>query len=404
MKGIMSWISLRTLPKLLVINILVLLVSWMTIEFFYYLINPFNKESHRIQCRFDWVLYNYCSNITALKKNTKADGGKAILTFTNNIGQRVRAKNGIINDKADHIFIGDSFIQADEMEYDLTFYSLLEQNMNVTAIGYSSWNIIQYADAIKKLSIKDSHYHVFLMPNDVTPLYDRSVYHEKISNVIRTNDYSVPVGRMLDLKQAFSNSLTKMIYQIIFNEKPTKTESSLSVFKSNDFSIDKVDDCSPLHSIPKEYSGVLGYDYLIYSKSSNCWNGIHKAAANEALVELRKLNSLVESLGSQLTVYMIPPGWSFVDQNTNGRKANAYYFFDDKMTVTTEPLLKFFSDSLPAVKFISLELLINKWMSDCENCKNKFYLSDDGHWTPETHKKIAQYFLRSLEKSNKLQN
>ena len=91
---------------------------------------------------------------------------------------------------------------------------------------------------------------------------------------------------------------------------------------------------------------------------------------------------------------MTPPGWSFPNQNINGRKSEGYYFFGENIAVTTEPLLNFFAESIPSVRFVSLEALIFDWLRNCDECE--YYFSDDGHWTPELHFRLSEYFNKSF--------
>ena len=142
-----------------------------------------------------------------------------------------------------------------------------------------------------------------------------------------------------------------------------------------------------------QYKNTLGYDYLVYSKLPICWSKKHKIAAKEALQEIVGLHDLVKKLNSDLTVYMIPPGWSFPIQNINGRKSEDYNF-GDNIVVTTEPLLNFFTKSLPSVKFVSLESLIFNWLKNCDECE--YYFPDNGHWTPKLHYKLSEYFNKSF--------
>lgn len=392
----MNSISMRNLVRYFFINVLVFITLWTLVEVVNYFLNPFNRESARITCSYDWVLYNYCPNITDVKVNTEDDGGDVVFTFSNDIGQRVSGFNSISNSNAEHVFVGDSFIQAEEIDYALTFYGQLEKEHNVTAIGYSSWNIIEYREAIKKLSIINSHYHVFLMPNDITPKYYRSVYKENRSNKDRKEDIEVPVGLLVEFQKAYSNSLTSSFFDIAFSKVNSSTNNNLESISLDDFSIERVGDCAPLEQLPKQYKEVLGYDYLVYSKSPKCWGSNYQVAAEEAVLELKKLRDLVSELNSNLTVYMVPPGWSFPNQNTNGRKNNGHYFFSDNMTITTEPLLTFFESAIPSIDFVNLEGVITKWVEECAECKNQYYFADDGHWTPETHHRLSLYFKESL--------
>lgn len=394
--------------RLTAINILVFIALWLAIEIFNLFYNPFNKESHRITCNYDWIMYNYCPNITDVKINTDDDGGNVVYTYSNEIGQRVRDPETKLKLDVDHVFIGDSFIQAEEIDFDLTFYGrLIEMKHNVTSIGYASWNIIEYREAIKKLSIRNIHYHVFLFPNDIIPNTTRSVYGENRSNKQRKQDVQIPSGFMVDLDRAHVYSIYSKVKKAILTLLPNKTKPSqnllsepkeiLSPINSNGFSISRIEDCLPLNQLEKEYKASIGYDYVVYSKAPNCWAKKYKTAANEALIELKKIKKLVMELNSELTVYMIPPGWTFINENTNARKNNNELFFGDTMKVTTEPLLNFFKNLLPSVKYVSLELIISKWANECGTCKNKFYFSDDGHWTQETHRRLAEYFSNTFK-------
>ncbi len=392
--------NLIRFTNIFIINLLVFISLWILAEIINYFVNPLNKRSNRITCNYDWILYNYCPNIIDVKKNTKNDGSSIIFTYTNDIGQRVIKKNKKTNFSAKHVFIGDSFIQAEELEYEKTFYGLLEKDFEVTAFGYSSWNIVQYSRAIEKLAIKNTHYHIFLMPNDIHPDYGRSVFAEERGRRLKIpKSLWVKIDPTPDLKKEFDkiykNSLSKLFLDLV-QSKP-KSKKFIKVLNKNKFSKNFVNDCDVLYNLSDEYKKTIGYDYLVYSKSIKCWSDYHKEAANFALLELKKLINIVRNLSSEVTFYLSPAGWSFPNQNTNGRKNNEYYFFDDNISITTEPLLDFFSNSLPSEKFINLENYFNNWISSCIDCKDQFYFADDGHWTPKTHKLLYNFFLRSLK-------
>ena len=112
--------------KILFINFLVFSFVWLVVEMLWYHSNPLSKTSVRKTCNFDWVIYNYCPNIIDVRKNTPADGGNTVIVHTNELGQRIPFKNFTANNqKAANVFIGDSFIQADEIEFNETFYGKL---------------------------------------------------------------------------------------------------------------------------------------------------------------------------------------------------------------------------------------------------------------------------------------
>lgn len=394
---IITWIKIFVSIRIVVINFIVLILLLFSVE----LINFLYQNNNKKNCNYDWILYSYCPNITFIKKNIEKDGGEIVYNYSNKIGQRVRNLSSGSTYNVDNVFIGDSFIQADEIDYDFTFYGQLEKiNFKVSAFGYSSWNVIQYHDAIQKLSFKNTNYHVFLMPNDITPSYYRSVYQEKRSKIYPREKFKTENGILSNVKSFFDYSLIKKLLYAIF-EKFSSSSNILIPIDLDEFNIHKVEECLSLESINEEYKEKLGYDYLVYSKSPICWSEEYKVAAQEALLELKKLHKLVRKLNSELTVYMVPPGWSFTNENTNGRKNNNSYFFDNSISVTTEPLLEYFANSMPSVKFVSLELLISEWVSECDKCLDKYYFSNDGHWTKETHERLSKYFSNTLKFSNR---
>ena len=70
------------------------------------------------------------------------------------------------------------------------------------------------------------------------------------------------------------------------------------------------------------------------------------------------------------------------------------------MTLTTEPIFQYFKNRLPHIKFINLEKFFKIWISNCQNCKNKFYFSDDCHWTLFSHQKISNLIEKYIKSLN----
>lgn len=393
----MKKLNFTDLGQLALMNIAVFACMWFLVESVFYVINPLNEKSYRITCSYDWVLYNYCPNVVDVKRNTISDGDNVVFTFTNDLGQRIKKPFEKNPENPEHIFIGDSFIQADEMELEKTFYGrLASRGHTVSAIGYSSWNIIEYREALEKMGHVGAHYHVFLMPNDVTPTYDRSVYQERIAGPERKLDILIPSSFAHKISRAYTNSLTKKLEDLLTQSPEKPPYHALKPLVTSEFDRDHINDCEPLNQLDESYKQALGYDYLVYSKKPSCWPIAHREAADAALDELMSLVKLATELDASLTIYMVPPGWSFPNQNSRGRHSNEHYFFGDETVVTTEPLTHFFSSQVLNVKFVSLEEVLFKPIQDCGDCTDYFYFSADGHWTPETHELLADYFDERL--------
>ena len=357
-----------------------------------------NLESNRITCKYDWIYFNYCPNIIDVKIMHKKDGGNTVFSYTNNIGQRIPSLNAKLPEKPRHIFIGDSMMQAEEMTYEETFYGLLSDEFEVSTMGYSSWNIIQYYDAILKVSENINHkvdYHVFLHTNDISP-FDRSVYYEtNVTKPKKIHDTNVPSDIFSELKKGYNNSLTKTFFDIFIEEK----FKALDVITSDLFNEDLINDCSPLKSITEPKTNY-SYGYFFYSKAPECWDKPHKDAAEMSLKYLKKIVDLVKKLNknSKVTFYMVADGFRFPFENTSGRKNNYAMVFGDEITVTNKPLIDFFSKGLPGTDFIDLGEILEPEIEKCINCVDQFWYSVDGHMTSKSHYILYEYFKENLKK------
>ena len=105
---------------------------------------------------------------------------------TDSVGGRIDCKHGqrVFKRNNYHTYlIGDSFIQAEEIEYSKSVYGLINNSKtspfrDAYGFGFASWNTRQYLLAIKAINKKKSNYDIYLFANDITPRYVRSTYGE----------------------------------------------------------------------------------------------------------------------------------------------------------------------------------------------------------------------------------
>lgn len=367
--------------KIFLTNILVLFGLVVLLELLW---SAFGKTLlDPVQCEPGWVLYNYCPNIKTTNLNHVNDGGQLISIEVDDLGGRVQPGSNSTFENARRFMIGDSFIQADEMLYSDTIYGRwnnLEEN-STYALGYSSWNPIQYFDAIKRIGKTNSHYYVFLMINDVLPKYPRSVYGE-ISNNQKTY---LPFFFRNMLSYKALGLIKSMVIQSIESNYSSSTQSP--EITSNLFSPKYIHDCSALNEIKdSSYSRKIGFDHLVFSKTYECWPEIHRIAFNEFLSIIKKIeNYVVIDLESKVTFVWVGAGWSHKNQNSIGR-ISPEYSFSNQIAITQQGLINEFKVRLPKVEVIDTEQLINTNLSSCfGSCIDKYFYSFDGHWTPETH-------------------
>ena len=381
MRNVMSWI------KLFGTNFIVFCSLIVIVECGYFLYDNFFRE--RVRCEPEWVLYNYCPNITAQRINHEADGGLLINIEVDENGSRVPLGGKSNLNSANRILIGDSFIQADEMNYSDTLYGRFntEQPGSTYALGYSSWNPIQYLSAIKRVGQKNSNYYVFLMTNDVSPRFSRSVYREA-----RTQQLKLYLSKSFAFKayKALSPIKRQLVSQLTEN---TDQNEVRSISLKNNFDINSVDQCHALDRfIGTNYAQELGFDYLVFAKAYTCWPQKHKEAYGEFSSAVRALERYVTNdLSSTVNFVWVTAGWAFSNQNSIGRM-NSIYRFDPNERITQQGLTRRFIKDFPDAKVVDTELLISDKLAQCNNgCSNEFFYSVDGHWTPRTHNLLFEY-------------
>lgn len=378
----MNWI------KVSIINLTVFVSLIFLIEIVYAFYNNFNRGE---KCELNWIKYNYCPNIKTKKKNNPSDGGEIINIEVDKLGGRI-SKNGISTlETAEFFLIGDSFIQADELDYNNTIYGKLNSISpgSTYALGYASWNPIQYLKAIKKINKKNAHYFIFLFTNDITPSYSRSVYSE-IKN-FKNDSYFKFVNELFTYK-AFRLIKKEFFLKEIVNENKNKFN-----FKDQelDFSSQEINNCDPLFKIENtEYKKTEGYDYLVFSKNYNCWPKLHQKAYKEFYIKMNEIVPYVRNtLQSKLSIVWVVAGHAFSNQNSIGR--NSYEFqFNIGMEISQRGLVEKFSNDFKDLNIIDTEPIIKNELYKCKNnCTDKFFFTSDGHWTANTHSLIFNHLI-----------
>ena len=389
--------------KVLLYNCLVFSLFWTICEGSYFI---YKQVRVGITCEYDWVLYGSCGGIHITYQNHDLDGGNTVQINTDALGARMGSTPLPKYENTKIVVVGDSFIEADEMDYSETLYGRLNKSFGIEtyALGYSSWNPIQYLDAIKKINIKNTHYVVFLMGNDVNPNYVRSVYGELHPGNSDTFIFrTIKSSLIYKLYKKTRNSLTEFTKDSKF-VKEDKTLEEFPEFSINDwkkFDINNWQNCEPMGSLFDSPSKQKpNFDYLVYSKSSKCWPPIYKRAYSQFLQKTNELSDYVtEHLTGQLTYIWIPPGWAFKNQNSQGRLHNSVAF-PNSITVTQKGVFEQFKIDVNTDTLINAEELITKELKKCTTeCKDIFYYTMDGHWTPNTHLLLAKV-LSSLHKSS----
>lgn len=344
-------------------------------------------------------IYSPCPN-TVYTKTPGRDYPemKKVTSCTDSIGGRIscsqKEKNFEIN--AYNLFlIGDSFIQAEELDYEKTLAGLINSSQYTPGylaynFGYSSWNTSQYLKAMKSISKKKSRYDVFIFANDFTPSYFRSKWGESRGKIEwhRQKWYDLqsdPPRYKFDNKGSYTLERISRLYNNM-----ARRLAFLSI-KKNIF----VDKCIGKDSLVdlRLILSPTSSDYVAFTENSKCWSEIDSTSYEMAKRDLLSMIELAKKLESQVRIILIPSPYSFANENTPGRY---YWKMHNALKLDLRGLRKKLSDDLGSyfvdlTQAMSSELSLEK--KKCKvSCKNFFYYAYDGHLNEKGH----QFLLKSL--------
>ena len=366
---------------------------------------PLNKPNPKNIFRCDNIsilnttfLYGSCPNNTYLRKPgpdyprmiattscTDSAGGRIDCVY----GQRVFNRN-----KYNTYLIGDSFIQAEEIDYSKSVYGLINNSKtspyrNSYGFGFASWNTRQYLQAIKAINKKNANYDIYLFANDITPRDPRSKYGE----VNRKNSTSKKKDSLIAVKRLLNRSITRQkILQI-----HSKAKAAIKVVRlrkrMDDYWIHhknmSYNEC-PSSKTQKNidiFSPIMR-DYIMYSYIYDCWDDTQKEAYSLVKEDLKQILYHGNLLNSKVRIILFPPGFSFSDENVPGR-LDIEYYIPSNLSLSLNGLRKKlsvdFKNSLIDVEDL-LDKEIKGYKKRCENdCSNAYYFGHDGHFTTRGH-------------------
>ena len=390
---------------------------------------------HHYQCDSNLTNYNYCPSFTHLNYMSLADKWFPVSNF---VDQNRRAtykgldnlainnqnffdlfgKSDINPDKYKLIMnndesgqgeirevikkriylIGDSFIQAEEMKIESRFeHYLREKGYEVIALGYASWNSVQYHSIIKSLELNENDYvFVFSMGNDYTPSYDRSSINtilddRKDENLIEDIDKSLiyKIFKKIYINSLILNTYRRAKQQIYFMFKSKDIKDNLVKKIEISHNIENLNNCSSIPLLKNVGSEAI-LDYIYLSKSSKCWSDTIKNSVDFNVNLLTEMQKIVENQGATFNIGLISAGWAFKNENTIGRMSLDYLVPKNKIIsqVGLSRYLKRFN--LPV---IDLEELLRQNKS---SHSNDLHYPADGHWNERAHKIIGKHLEEYL--------
>ena len=133
----------------------------------------------------------------------------------------------------------------------------------------------------------------------------------------------------------------------------------------------------------------------MYSYIYDCWDETQKESYSFVKEDLKQILYHGNLLNSQVRIILIPPGFSFSDENAPGRLVDTYYI-PSNLSLSLNGLRKKLSVDFKN-SIIDLEDLLDKEIKEyklrCErDCSNAYYFGHDGHFTTRGH----EFLFRTL--------
>ena len=349
--------------------------------------------------------YNYCSEIVKILELHRPNGKGKIYNFINKSAIRVENFDQIHQetkfDEYDVINIGDSFLQADEINFNETLSFVFSSNSGISAlqIGYGSWAPITEYNFIRGKKLKPGVVvNLFVFMNDFTKTDYRSNirYHTSFKNKLIDSKVKFVIKekekvRKGNVSRDWVNDLMQKSYfmrRIMYIYQQFKLKENQNSTKYNylddDFSV-LSNDCAALSNVMNENISPRAKDYAEFSFNSSCWSDETISAVDNAISDIENIVEFVKAAGGKVNILLIPAGFSFTNENMAGKR-QGWCSLSPNTTITTDGLAEYLEINL-STNFISLEKVIDKLKTYDKT--EQWYFAADGHWNKHAHSQIG---------------
>lgn len=300
------------------------------------------------------------------------------------------------------LLLGDSFIQAEEIEYEKTAGEILskmsgEKNIKVIQHGMSSWSPLLELNWFSKkgLKLKPDLVVIFLCINDFYSSYSGSDLTYTKQAVFDSDGLPLSFRlektgnlRLLGLLRKFINSL--------FVNSINYTQQEIDYL----LKIDKDLLNSTLNSkIPeRSENSELVRDIIRLSRPVELWDEETIKEVSLSLKYLDGIKKITDDNNISLAITLVPLGWNVSkDENIEGRKHYGFSNITIPMGGIEDKIKRYCSEN--KVDYIDFFTAFKNFIEDSDQ---KLFLVSDGHWSDLGHKVAAEVIYKYLELKNKI--
>lgn len=330
------------------------------------------------------VFKDYKPNSTFIRKPSPQDSFSVVINSINSMGIR----GPEIGPKKHYrvINIGDSFIQADEVQFEDTFgqklNSFFKNKIEFISHGLGSYSPTPEFSWIyhKAIPLEINEVNLFLCINDFFRLdvYGSSdAYYRQFAHY----QNNVPISYKVSSTKEFSaireflkkSDLVRLLY-MTFTKFNTKA----------------------LQVVPEDEDQTLLNEFIWFSQSEDTWPNELRTSFMQVIEVIKNMKEFLKQKNIKLNITLVPVGFRYDNENVPGKHSPTYNFkqgqiitqnglenalidFSNKQNITYINLTKYFDEAKTQHPTI---LLFNEM---------------DGHWNKNGHDVVFQALKKHYE-------
>ena len=341
-----------------------------------------SKTSTNINYNDQFVHHDYIPNNSFITYPSEQDSFDPVSNNINSFGIRgpelqKKKKYRVLN-------IGDSFVQADEVDFNKTFGQRLNEHFHndieFISHGMSSWSPTTIFSWIyhNGSALSMDEVNLFLCVND---FYRKEVYDlsdEKYREEAIYED-SIPIGYEHDengrMNLIKKSAILTVFYRII------KRYKQANINKSDEPNI---------ISVPNEIKTL--------SKSFDEWPKALKENVDETLSVIKKIHTFLQSNNVSLNILMVPLGFSWKDENVQGKR-HSFYNWSSEFTVSQKGIERYLLEFIKEHSDINYIDLREGFENRKKKSNQLLYHEFDGHWNEHGHEVVFQIIKHYYQSS-----
>jgi hypothetical protein len=356
------------------------------------------------ECPDRFTHHGYCPEMVKRTELGPEDGGGVVLSYINRSKIRVAAIDQVETETDvsayDVINLGDSMIQADEIQFEKTLGHVIESRTRVSVldVGYGSWApVLEYGWLRQQELKRGAQVNLFVMNNDLLPVYDVSnAGYTHRGAVDGTGNMTFGVFLLPSLREVlFQNSAVSRFFHTAFKElsKLGRRETSLRTYQLFSATIDHPrTDCSEIDEF-KHLSPYTRAEVMM-AFDPQCWDDETQAGIESAVSDIVRIARYVDGFDGKTTVFMTPMPHSFPNENIHGR-AHLLWNIGATAVLSTDSVTGYLRERLEpeGIAVISLEDVIETLKKDKPG---NYYFPRDGHWNERAHEAIGTWMAETF--------